>query len=285
VGRSGTAFFCIAVISCSAFAGTERSCPSCEHGMARVEGASGAADYLCRFCEVAVHVRPDGREAVSFRLAGERRQFDLLGGARLHFPLPRTQEEAVVPVGEAALAAASGAGHPVRLPGHAVGLPGHPVSVPGAPVNLPSHPVGLPSHPVGLPGHPVELPDHPVERPGHSVRLPSHPVKLAGRPIGLPGHPVGLPGHPVRRPGHPVSFSGTVVIETPPAAAAPTPTPTVKPERPAPAAAPESTPERRRFFGRRDAEARGTAWSSEPKRSPSSWRRSRSPASPSESSS
>jgi hypothetical protein len=179
--------------------------------MARAQGpVAGAADYLCRFCEVAVHVKPDGREAVSYRIAGERREFALLGNARLSFPLPGMQapEDVIVPVSEAALVAAPGAGHPVTLPSHPVGLPAHPVPLPtAAPVGLPEHPVTLPDHPVGLPAHAVQMPEHPVRRPAHPVTRPAHavPVPRAG-PVGRPGHPVLLPGHPVGRPGHPVGI-------------------------------------------------------------------------------
>jgi hypothetical protein len=183
--------------------------------MARAEGpVAGAADYLCRFCEVAVHVKPDGRESVSYRVAGERREFDLLGGARLRFPLPgaKAPEDVIIPVSEAALVAAPGAGHPVRLPGHPVGLPAHPVTVPtAAPVDLPAHPVALPAHPVTLPAHPVERPAHAVKLPRHPVTRPAHAVTLSSHPVVRPGAPVGLPGHPVGRPGHPIAPSGHLV--------------------------------------------------------------------------
>jgi hypothetical protein len=183
--------------------------------MARAEGpVAGMADYLCRFCEVVVHARPDGREAVSYRIAGKRREFELVGDARLAFPLPglKTPEEVLVAVDQAALNAASGAGHPVRLPGRPVGLPGHPVTLPGAPVNLPSHPVRLPAHPVSLPSHPVELPGKSVELPSHPVRLPSRPIALQGHPVRVPGAPVRLPGHAVGRPGHPMGLGGSIVV-------------------------------------------------------------------------
>lgn len=191
--------------------------------MARAEGpVAGAADYLCRFCEVAVHVKPDGREGVSYRVAGERREFDLLGDARLSFPLPGMEapEDVIVPVSEAAVGAARGAGHPVGLPSHPVGLPSHPVPLPtAAPVNLPDHPVALPDHPVPLPAHPVGLPAHAVSLPAHPVGRPAHaitvhrqaPVGRPGHPVLLPGHPVGLPGHPVGRPGHPIGITGHVL--------------------------------------------------------------------------
>ncbi|HEX5138762.1 MAG TPA: hypothetical protein VFY93_17450 [Planctomycetota bacterium] len=192
--------------------------------MARVEGAvAGAADYLCRFCEVAVHVKPDGRETVSFRIAGERHEFDLVEGGRLSFPLPGEQppEDVIVPVSEAAIAGAPGAGHPVTLPGHPVGLPGHPVTLPAAPVGLPAHPVELPGHPVELPAHAVTLPEAPVNLPGHPVELPAHAVVVPRQgPVSLPGHPVRLPGHPVGLPGHPVT--GAVTLTR---AAAPTDAP------------------------------------------------------------
>lgn len=179
--------------------------------MARSEGpVAGAADYLCRFCEVLVHVKPDGREAVSFRIAGERREFDLLGSARLSFPLPgmKAPEGVIVPVSEAALAAAPGAGHPVGLPSHPVGLPAHPVPLPtAAPAGLPEHPVTLPDHPVGLPAHAVPMPEHPVRRPAHAVTRPAHAVTRPAHVVTVPrAGPVGLPGHPVGRPGHPVGI-------------------------------------------------------------------------------
>jgi len=239
VGRSGAALLSILLLSALVSAEPERPCPGCRHGMARVEGqVAGAADYLCRFCEVAVHVRPDGREAVSFRIEGQRREFDFVDGARLAFPLPglRTREEAIVPVDEAALAAAPGAGHPTRIPGHPVKLPGHPVGLPAAPVQLPDHPVRLPSHPVELPAAPLELPGQAIELPGHPVGLPAHAVTLPRHPVRLPGAPVRLSAHPTRLPGHPTRMTGFVVI----AAAAVTPAPT-------PAAA---EPRRTRFFGR-----------------------------------
>lgn len=183
--------------------------------MARAEGqVAGAADYLCRFCEVAVHTRPDGREAVSYRIGGERREFELLNAARLCFPLPglETPEEVIVPVAEEALVAAPGAGHPVRIPGHPVGLPGHPVAVPTeAPVNLPDHPVRLPGHPVELPADPVELPGEPVELPGHPVTLPAHSITLQRHPVRPSGAPIRLSGHPVRLPGHPIGIGGHVL--------------------------------------------------------------------------
>ena len=97
MGRSGAAFLvtCLLSSATAMSAEPERPCPACKHGMARAEGpVAGAADYLCRFCEVAVHVRPDGREAVSYRIQGERREFDLLGDARLRFPLPGTKAPA-----------------------------------------------------------------------------------------------------------------------------------------------------------------------------------------------
>ena len=240
MGRSGAALLSILVLSAMVSAEPERPCPACRHGMARVEGqAAGVADYLCRFCEVAVHVRADGREAVSFRIEGKRREFDLVAGARLAFPLPgfRTPEEAIVPVDEAALAAARGAGHPVRLPGHAVNLPGHAVSLPAAPVNLPDHPVRLSGHPVELPAAPVELPGQAVGLPGHAVELPAHAITLPRHPVRLMASPVRLPAHPTRLPGHPTRMTGFVVI-----AAAPAVTPA-----PTPAPAP---PRRSRFFGR-----------------------------------
>ncbi len=236
MGRSGTAVLCAVLLSTVASAAPERPCPGCRHGMARIEGqASGAAVYLCRFCEVLVHVRPDGREAVSFRIEGARREFDLVGGARLAFPLPglETPEEAIVPVDEAALAAAPGAGRPVRLPGNQANLPGHPVSLPAAPVSLPDHPVRLPEHPVELPAVPVELPGHAVELPGHPVGLPAHAVTLPRHPVRLSGAPLRLPAHPTRLPGHPTRMSGFVVIVS-----APDPTPAQPPAR------------RSRFFGR-----------------------------------
>lgn len=194
--------------------------------MARSEGpVAGAADYLCRFCEVLVHVKPDGREAVSYRIAGERREFDLLGSARLSFPLPgmKAPEGVIVPVSEAALAAAPGAGHPVGLPSHPVGLPAHPVPLPTAsPVNLPDHPVPLPAHPVGLPAHAVSLPAHPVGRPAHAITVHRQaPVGRPGHPVLLPGHPVGLPGHPVGRPGHPIGITGHVLPASAPVDDAP----------------------------------------------------------------
>jgi len=198
--------------------------------MARVEGAvAGAADYLCRFCEVALHVKPDGREAVSYRIAGERHEFDLVEGGMLGFPLPgeRPPEDVIVPVSEAAFAVAPGAGHPVTLPGHPIGLPGHPVTLSAAPVGLPAHPVELPGHPVELPAHAVMLPAAPVELPGHPVGLPAQaivvpgqgPVGLPGPPVRLPGHPVSLPGHPIGLPGHPVT--GAVTVARAPASSAP----------------------------------------------------------------
>lgn len=214
MGRSGTALFVAVLLSTVVSAEPERPCPACAHGMARVEGGvAGAASYLCRFCEVAVHVRPGGREAVSFRVEGKRREFDLSGGRRLRFPLPGVEsEDVIVPVADAALAAAPGAGHPVRLPGHPVNLPGHPVPLPtAAPVNLPDHPVRLPGPPVELPAHPVELPAAPVELPGHPVELPAHPITLQRHPVLPSGAPVRISGHPVRLPGHPIALGGHVV--------------------------------------------------------------------------
>jgi len=215
VGRSGTALFLSALLSTLAHAEPERPCPACGHEMARAEGeVVGAADYLCRFCEVAVHEQPDGREAVSFRVDGERHVFDLVEGGRLHFPLPgfETPDQVIVPVEEAALAAAPGAGHPVHLPGHPVHLPGHPVNLPGPPVNLPGQAVRLPGHPVELPGNAVELPGQAVELPGQAVTLPSHPVLLPGQAVVLPGNPVHLPGHPVGLPGHPMGIGGGLLF-------------------------------------------------------------------------
>lgn len=214
MGRPGTAFFVAVLLSASASAEPGRPCPACRHETARAEGAAkGAADYLCGFCEVVLHVRPDGREAVSFRVDGQRREFDLVAGARILFPLPGQvpPEDVIVPVEEAALAAAPGAGHPVRLMGHPAPLPGHPVPLPAAPVGLPEHPVELPGHPVELPAHAVELPAHPVSLAGHPVGLPADPVELPAHPVVRPGHPVFLPGHPVWRPGHPMGLGGRVV--------------------------------------------------------------------------
>jgi len=214
MGRLGAVLLVTVLLSTVVSAEPERPCPACNHGMARAEGQeAGAADYLCRFCEVALHVRADGREAVSYRVEGERREFELVDGARLSFPLPgaKSPEDVIIPVPEAALAAAPGAGHPVKLPGHPVGLPGHPVSLPAAPVKLPDHPVRLPEHPVKLPSHPVELPSHPVELSSHPVRLPAHPVTLPSHPVQRSGAPVRLPGHPVRLPGHPTGIGGSLV--------------------------------------------------------------------------
>jgi hypothetical protein len=215
MGRLGTALLAIVLLSTVVSAEPERPCPACGHGMARVEGQeAGEADYVCRFCEVAVHVEPDGREMVSYRIQGERHEFDLLGDDLLTFPLPGEQppEGVIIPVSEAALAAAPGAGHPVTLPGHPVELPGVPVPVPtAAPVTLPSHPIELPGHPVELPTAPVELPDHPVSLPGFSITIPRHPVGLSGTPVVISSHPIGLPGSPVGLPGHPIALGGQVV--------------------------------------------------------------------------
>jgi hypothetical protein len=247
VGRSGAAFLvsCLLSSATAVSAEPERPCPSCVHGMARAEGpVAGAADYLCRFCEVAVHVKPDGRETVSYRVAGERRVFDLLGDARLRFPLPggpEAPEDVIVPV---SLAAAPQAGHPVKLPGHPVGLPAHPVSVPtAAPVNLPNHPVALPDHPVGLPAHAVKRPGHPVALPAHAVKLPSHAVRRPAAPVRLPGHPVRLPGHPVGRI--------VTIARVEPAAVEEAATPTVVPPTETCEVVVEATQQSSRFFSDR----------------------------------
>jgi len=183
--------------------------------MARVEGqVTGEAFYLCRFCEVAVHVRPDAREAVSYRIDGERHEFELVGGGRLSFPLPGMEapEDVIIPVDQAALAAAPGAGHPVTRPGHPVNLPGNPVPIPTeSPVNLQDHPVELPGHPVELPADPVGLPCHPVELPGPPVELPAHSITIERHPVEPSGAPIFLPGHPVVLPGHPMAIGGTVI--------------------------------------------------------------------------
>jgi len=253
VGRSGTALFVAVFLSTVVSAEPERPCPACGHGMARVEGqVTGEAFYLCRFCEVAVHVKPDARETVSYRSAGKRYEFELVNGARICFPVPGIEapEDVIVPVDQAAFAAAHGAGHPVTLPGHPVNLPGHPVPVPTeAPVNLPDHPVRLPGHPVELPAAPVELPGAAVELPGHPVELPAHSITILRHPVKPSGPPVLLPGHPVWLPGHPVAVGGTVVtISRAPAWDGAIPVARPKPSAVVVQAPPEQ--QQSRFFGR-----------------------------------
>jgi hypothetical protein len=184
-----------------------RPCPACRHATARADGpVAGAATYLCGFCEAVVHARPDGTEAVSYRVHGERREFHLMGDRLLRFPLPGAgPEDVVVPVREALLAAAPGAGHPATLPGHPVTAPAHPVAVPAAPVGLGAHPTTPPGHPVGRPDHPVVLPAPATTIPDHPVARPAHPtVPHRSAPVRLPGHPAFLPGHALGRPGHPL---------------------------------------------------------------------------------
>jgi hypothetical protein len=176
----------------------ERACPSCGHGMARAQ-AAGTTHHLCRFCDAVVHTAATGRETISVRVDGVRRELPLVAGAALRFPLPD-------------------AAHPVRLPGHPVGLPAHPVELPAAPVRLPAHPVALPQHPVELPAAPVSLPAHPVTLPERALALPAAPVELPQHPVRLPEHPVRLPGHPVGLPGPAVAYgSRTVVLDPAPA--------------------------------------------------------------------
>jgi hypothetical protein len=149
------------------------------------------AHYICRACDAAVHVGPDGRESVSVRLDGTRREFDLVGGERIVFPLPGIDDDCPA----------------ARLPGHPVSVPTRsPVGMPAAPVGMPSHPVERPGHPVDLPAAPLTLPESPVDLPSHPAPLPGHAVTRSGRPAALPGQAVGLPGHAVGLPGHPTGL-------------------------------------------------------------------------------